>query len=325
MRKLLAALLLFALASYSSAQSVTVGAPQKSLAERLGYPAGARLLIIHTDDLGMSQAVNAASITALEMGPVNSASIMVPPPWFPEIAAWARNHPEADLGLHLTLTSEWTPFRWGPVLPKDHVPSLLDAEGYFHLTEDVAASKMKPYEAEAEIRAQIERAREAGIQFTHLDSHMRTLLQKPELLEVLLRVAREYRLPVGIWREIASQPEFAPLFREDDIVIDWLQTIGLEVPPDGWDDYYIGVVKNLRPGVTELVVHTGYDSPEMRGATHDHPNWGSAWRQREFDVLTSEEFRKALRENDVKLITWREIGKLIPPAPAPAPEPEPGL
>lgn len=285
----------------------------KTLGERLGYPADAKLLIVHTDDLGMSHAVNAASIKALESGLVNSASVMVPPPWFPEIAAWARKHPEADLGLHLTLTSEWTPFRWGPISSKDRVPSLLDKDGYFYITEDVAAAKMNPNEAEAEIRAQIERAIASGLNPTHLDSHMRTLLQSPELLEVLLRVARNYKLPVGVWRELADQPEFAPLFRPDAIVIDWLETIGPEAPQtaEGWAAWYTNVIRNLKPGVTELVVHAGYDGPEMQAATFDHPNWGSAWRQREFDFLTSEAFRRLLRENDVRLVTWREIGKLI--------------
>lgn len=292
--------------------AVALDAFPENLAERLGYGPEAKLVILHTDDLGMSHAVNAASIQALETGPVNSASIMVPPPWFPEIAAWARRHPEADLGLHLTLTSEWTTFRWGPVSSRDRVPSLLDETGYLHITEDVAAARMNPSEAETEIRAQIERARAFGIRFTHFDSHMRTLLQKPELLEILLRVGRDYKVPVGVWREIAQRPDFAPLFREDDVVIDWLETIGPDVAPDKWAEYYANVIRNLKPGVTEIVVHTGYDHPEMRGATDDHPNWGSAWRQREYDVLTSDAFRALLQEQGVKMITYREIGKLIP-------------
>lgn len=299
--------LLIALLFASSAFAQT-----KTLAERLGYAPDAKLVIIHADDLGMAHSVNAASIKALETGAVSSASIMVPTPWFPEIAAWARKNPEADLGLHLTLTSEWTTYRWGPVSSKDRVPSLLDETGYLHITEDVAAAKMNPSEAEAEVRAQIERAKAFGIPFTHFDSHMRTLLQKPVLLEILLRVGRDYKVPVGVWREIASQPDFAPLFKEGDIVVDWLETIGDDVPPEKWAEFYTNVIRNLKPGVTEIVVHTGYDHPEMRAATDDHPDWGSAWRQREYDFLSSDAFRALLRKHDVKVITWREIGKLIP-------------
>ena len=312
MRKLIAAALLAAtVSSPALAQANPPASPRKNLAERLGYGPQAKLLIVHTDDLGMAHSVNAASIKAMESGLVNSASIMVPTPWFLQIADWAKKNPKADLGLHLTLTSEWTPYRWGPVLPKDHIPSLIDEAGYFYLTEDVVAAKAKPHEVEAEIRAQIERAKSFGIQPTHLDSHMRTLLQNATLLEVFLRVARDYKLPVGVWREIAEQPDFAPLFREDDAILDWLETIGPEVPAEGWGAWYTNVIRNLEPGVTELVIHCGYDHPEMQAATHEHPNWGSAWRQRELDFLTSETFRRLLKDNGVQLVTWREIGKLI--------------
>src|SRR5437763_3607499 len=135
----------------------------KSLAERLGYPAGTKLLIVHADDLGMAHSVDAASVKAFESGLVTSGSIMIPCPWFSEIAAYARSHPEADLGLHLTLTSEWSLSRWGPVLSKESAPSLFDQSGYLYATEDVAAAHINAREAEAEIRAQIERARAYGI------------------------------------------------------------------------------------------------------------------------------------------------------------------
>src|SRR5688572_28910888 len=174
---------------------------QTNLAQRLGYPSDAKLLIIHGDDLGMAHSVNAASIRALEHGMVNSGSIMVPAPWFPEIAAWARKNPDADLGLHLTLTSEWTTYRWGPVLSRGVVPTLFDKDGYLYLTEDVAAANIDPREAEAEVRAQIEKARAFGIQPTHLDSHMRTLHQNTALFEVQLRMAREYKIPAAVPRD----------------------------------------------------------------------------------------------------------------------------
>jgi len=130
----------------------------KSIAERLGYPRDAKLLIVHADDLGMAHSVNAATIKALETGLVNSGSIMVPCPWLSEIAAYARANPQADLGLHLTLTSEWTSFRWGPVSSRDRVSSLLDKDGYFYLTESDAAAHADPKQVEMEITAQIEKS-----------------------------------------------------------------------------------------------------------------------------------------------------------------------
>src|SRR5207249_10848996 len=177
----------------SQSQSVT-----RTLVERLGYPRDAKLLIVHADDLGAAHAINSASIKALESGLVSSASIMVPCSWLPEIAAYARAHPEIDFGLHLTLTSEWNLYRWGPVLGKELVPSLLDANGYLCPLENEAAAHMDIKEAEAEIRAQIARARTLGIQPTHLDSHMGTLYQGKALFEMLVRVARDNKLPFRV-------------------------------------------------------------------------------------------------------------------------------
>ena len=284
----------------------------RTLAERLGYSSDAKLLIVHADDLGAAHSVDIASIKAFEGGLVNSGSIMIPCPWLSEIATYARNHPEADLGLHLTLTSEWTPYRWGPVLSKDRVASLLDSSGYFYLTESEAASHITPREAEAELRSQIERARSVGIQPTHLDSHMGTLYQNKALFEILLRLARENKLPTRVSRQFLERLSFLPsLLTPDDIVIDRIISIEAEVPPDGWGKFYADAVKSIQPGITEIVAHLAYDDAEMRGMTFDHPNWGAAWRQRDFDFLTSDKFRSLLKENNIKLITWREVGKLL--------------
>ena len=290
--------------SYSEQQT------RSTLQERLGYPADAKLLIVHADDLGMAHSVNAATIKAFESGLVNSGSIMVPCPWLPEMAAYARSHPEADLGLHLTLTSEWRFYRWGPVLSKERVSSLLDNSGYLYPTESEAASHVKATEVEAEIRAQIDRARALGIKPTHLDSHMGTLYQNKTLFEVLLRVGRDNKLPVLLPKDLQASSDMSSILNQNDILIDRMITIGPNVPADGWSKFYSDAIKSLQPGVTELIVHTAYDDEEMRGATADHPDWGAAWRQRDFQFLTSDTFRGLLKENQIKLVTWREIGKL---------------
>ncbi len=284
----------------------------KSLVERLGYPPDAKLLIVHADDLGMAHSINRASIKGLESGLVSSASIMIPCPWLPEIAAYARAHPDADLGLHLTLTSEWSLYRWGPILPKDRVPSLLDTNGYFYPTETEAAARIDPKEAEAEIRAQIARARALGIQPTHLDSHMGTLYQTQALFETLFRVARDNKLLIRVSKEwFATAPFLPSLIGPDDVVMNTVINIGPEVTAAGWNKYYADAIKNLQPGITEMIVHLAYDDPEMRGVAFDHPDWGSQWRQRDFDFVTSEAFRKLLQENNVKLVTWREVSRLM--------------
>ncbi len=285
---------------------------EKTIAERLGYPRDAKLLIVHADDLGMAHSVNAATIKAFESGLVNSGSIMVPCPWFSEIATYARANPQADLGLHLTLTSEWTTFRWGPVSSKDRVNSLLDKDGYFYLTETDAASHADPKEVELEITAQVERARASGVQPTHLDSHMGTLYQNKALFEVFLRVARKYKLPVRVARSWFGRADFLPeVLKPDDVYIDRVLDINTSVAASDWASFYSDALKKLEPGVTEVVIHLAYDDTEMRGATSDHPNWGAAWRQRDFEFFTSETFRKLLQEHQIKLITWRELGKLV--------------
>jgi chitin disaccharide deacetylase len=284
----------------------------KSLAARLGHPADAKLLIVHADDLAAAHSVNAATFKAMESGLVNSASIMVPCPWLPEVAEYARRHPEADLGLHLTLTSEWKTYRWGAVLSKDRAPTLYAADGYLHPTEDVAARSLDVREAEAEVRAQIERARLFGIRPTHLDSHMRTLYTTRPLFEMLLRVAREERLPVMVSREWFAQAPFLPAaLGPDGLVVDRVVGADPSVRPERWAEFYADVIKGLKPGVTELIVHLAYDDEEMRAVALDHPDWGAAWRQRDFDFVTSESFRRLLKEHNVKLVTWREIGRLL--------------
>ena len=282
------------------------------LAARLGYPAGAKLLIVHADDLGVAHSVDAATFKAFGTGLVNSGSIMVPCPWLPEVAAYARAHPEADLGLHLTLTSEWKTYRWGGVLSKERAPTLYAPDGYLHPTEDVAAARLDVREAEAEIRAQIERARAAGIRPTHLDSHMRTLYQTRPLFEMFLRVARENRLPALVSREWFADSPFLPAaLGPEGVVIDWLVDIDPTVAPARWAEYYSGLIRDLRPGVTQMIVHLGHDDEELRAVTVGHSNWGAAWRQRDFDFVTSEAFRRLLKEHDVRLVTWREIGRLV--------------
>jgi chitin disaccharide deacetylase len=263
-----------------------------TIAEKLGYPRDARLLVVQSD-LAMMHSTNRAAFEALEKKWITSATIIVPCPWFAEAAAFARAHPDGDYGLHLALNSEWETYRWGPVSSRANVASLLDKDGYFPpLTEDVV-KQAKLDEVERELRAQIEKTRAAGIHVTHLDAHMETLWATPELLAVYRRVGREYGLPVLL-----------PNGPVQDV------QIGPRVANDQWLAWYKERLAALGPGVYQLTLHLGYDDDESRGATGTRP-WGAAWRQHDWDMLRGDEFRQFLKDQRFVLITWRELAKAL--------------
>jgi len=286
-------------------------AQTKTVAERLGYPANSKLLIIHADDLAVAHSEDAASFDALDKHAVTSASIMVPCPWLTEVADYAKSHPDADLGLHLTLTAEWKTCRWGPVESKDKVPSLLDPSGYLWPEVEPAVRNLKSEEVEREIRAQIEYALAVGIHPTHLDSHMGTLFARPDLFAVYVKVAHDYRLPFLAVRTPDAPKELLSLLSDKDVVLDSLVIAGPEVGAANWKTFYSNAIKNLKPGVTEIIVHLGHDDAELQAVMVDHPDYGAAWRQRDYDVITSPEFKQTLEENHVTLIQWKDLKKLV--------------
>jgi predicted glycoside hydrolase/deacetylase ChbG (UPF0249 family) len=288
----------------------TLPAQTRTIAERLGHPANSKLLIIHADDLGAAHSIDAASFDGLDKGAVSSASIMIPTPWVGEVAAYARAHPDADLGLHLTLTSEWKTYRWGSVESSDKVPSLLDSAGTFPDDDSVVAAKAKPLEVEREIRAQIVRALALGIRPTHLDSHMGSLFTTPELMATYVKVAREYHLPFLAPRGDPGVKPKSPL-SENDVLLDAVVIAGPEIPRDQWKQFYLKAIADLKPGLTEMIVHLGHNDSELQAVTVDHEPYGSAWRQRDYDVMNSPEFRKALADNHVIVVKWKDLGKLL--------------
>lgn len=297
-------ILLLSIAASARAQTKTV-------AERLGYPADAKLLIVHADDLAVAHSVDAASFDALNKNDVTSASIMVPCPWLNEVAAHAKDHPNADLGLHLTLTSEWKNFRWGPVESKDKVSSLLDPSGYLFPETGPAVQNIKAEEAEREIRAQLERAIAVGIRPTHLDSHMGVLFARPDLFAVYVKVAHDYHLPFLAVRVADERAKLLSLLSEKDAIVDAIVMAIPAVHADQWKEFYGAAIKSLKPGLSEMIVHLGHDDAELQAVTIDHPDFGSAWRQRDYNFVTSPEFKKVLEENHIVLIKWRDLGKLL--------------
>jgi len=285
-------------------------AQTKTTAERLGYPRDAKLLIVHADDLAVAHSEDAASFDALDKGAATSASILVPCPWLTEVVDYAKAHPDADLGIHLALNAEWKTYRWGSVESKDKVPSLYDPSGYLWPETQPAAEHVKADEVEREIRAQVDRAIAMGIHPTHLDTHMGTLLSRPDLAAAYIKVAHDYKLPFLALRA-GAPPQVLSLLSDKDVVLDNILIANPGVDHAKWKEFYVDGIKNLKPGLTELIVHLGHDDAELQAVTVDHPDYGSAWRQRDYDAITSPEFKKALEDNHVILIRWKDLAKLL--------------
>src|ERR1700682_4570581 len=267
----------------------------KSIPERLGYPAGARLLVIHADDFGMAHSVNRAIEEAIEKKWVTSASILVPCPWFPEVARWARAHPDADLGIHLALNSEWTTLRWAPVSAQPRTSSLLDADGYLPLTTEYVASHAKIGDVETETHAQVDKAKAAGINLTHLDTHMGAIVTTPDLFKVYLGLGQTYKLPLLL-------DDRASALAPGSVLLNQLLQITPGTPKSQWLDAYKKMLAPLPPGSYQLIVHLAYNDDEMQGATSDHPDWGAEWRQNDLDLVRSSEFQKFLRDQHFILV-----------------------
>ncbi len=273
-------------------------------------PPPIKRLIVHADDLGMAVSVNRAAMAAFEAGTVSSVSVMVPAPAFDDAVERIKAHPTLDVGVHLTLTSEWTGVRWRPILPAQMVPSLVDEQGFFHRTWD--ATKVNPLEVEQELRAQIVTARQAGLQLTHIDVHQNVLFTSGHTFaELLAGIATDEGLPVLLARSglVGSAPVAALM--SNPIILESVHTIGPAETPGGWARWYDNTLRALPPGVNLLVVHPGFDDEEMQRMMVGQEAWGAAWRQRETDVLLSPEFRKQLSERGLILIGWRSV----PPPP----------
>lgn len=281
----------------------------RTFVERMGYAPDAKLLIVHADDLGLSRPVNEAFIEGYKAGFIPSGSAMVPCPSFPDVVAFAKAHPDADIGLHLTLTSGPASHRWKSVAPPKDVPSLVDDQGHFHRTW-TRETQIDPRDVEVELRAQIEKALADGLRPTHLDSHLFLLQSKgKKIFDAYLKVARDYRVPGLIPRSwFSGFPYLRTSLAKRDVAVDAMVTIGARVPAEGWTAFYLEALDALTPGITAFVIHPGFDNQELQDFYQGQLPWGSAWRQRDYDFFASKDFSNSLRRNRIALCTWREIG-----------------
>ena len=284
----------------------------QTLAERLGFSSGARLLIVHADDLGLAAAVNTAFAAGQQSGLINSGSAMAPCPAFAGVAAFARSHPVSDIGLHLTLTCPKISQPWGPVAPAAEVPSLIDQRGCLH-ERWTSAVTIRAEDVKRELQAQVERAIGSGINLTHLDSHQHLLQKKnPKLFEIFVQIGFEYDLPVLVSRDwFSACPYLESVAVPHGIVLDRVITIGPKVAPEQWADFYRGEIKRLPPGVSEVLIHPAHDTEDLRAFFQGRQEWGAAWRQRDLDYFTSSEFAELLAQENIQPITWREIASRL--------------
>lgn len=288
-----------------------------TLSKALGYAGNTKLLIIHADDAGLSHSENSATIKTLENGVVNSYSIMVPCPWFYEMAQYAKSNPARDHGVHLTLTCEWNQYKFGPVLSPKEVPSLVDEQGYFFKDRQSLLQKAEIEDLRKELRAQIDRAIFFGLQPSHLDSHMYALGASKEFLDLYREVGEEYKLPVMLNGELIKQVSGLGMQGIELGKTPPVEHISLgyyEAFEQGkLEEYYLNSIRNLKPGLNLILLHPAYDDYEMRAITLDHPNFGAKWRQIDLDFFTSDACRLVLKKEKIQLITWKEIKDLIYP------------
>ena len=293
-----------------------VGGPgQVTYAERLGWPAGTKVVLFHVDDAGMSYDSNRGTIQALEGGIATSTSIMMPCPWVPQFAAYLKEHPQVDAGVHLTLNAEWKNYRWGPVAGKPAVPGLVDQQGCLWGSVLEVVNHASPDEFETEIRAQVDKALAMGIQPTHLDSHMGTCFEQP-FTERYVKVGIEKQIPIlaigGHMQYLGAEfGQFKPLIQ---LLAEKVWKAGLPViddlvrQPTRGETYeqrkaeLFQLLSDMKPGVTQIIVHCTAPTEVFQ-----HISSSGKAREAELRLMTDPEVRAFIKDKGIVLTTWREL------------------
>lgn len=289
--------------------------------KKLGFSNDDRVAIIHTDDIGMCQASVDAFAEMVDYGLISSGAVMVPCPWFLEAAAYSKAHSQADLGVHLTLTSEWETYRWGPISTRDPKSGLMDAQGFFHKTSEAVWEHADPEAAVVELTLQVERAIAAGMTLTHIDTHMGSVAH-PTLIPGYVQLATQFGLPLMIPRMSMEE-----LTARDDVPQETAQMItgmihtleemglplldrlsGLElVDPTNRFEQAKAALGSLRPGLTHFIIHPSKDTPELRRITK---SW--ACRVADFETFTSDATRQFIEQEGIQIIGYADLKDLMP-------------
>lgn len=283
--------------------------------QQLGFAPDDRVVIIHADDFGMCQATIPAVAELFDAGLVSSAATMTPCPWFPAVAAYARANPSADIGVHTTLTCEWDVYRWGPVSTRDRASGMIDGEGYFYRTTEAAQEHGDPVAVAAELNAQVDSALAAGIDVTHVDSHMGAVFC-PAFMPAYLAAAARSRAPAMVPR--LSEERLRERQMPEEMIAFALETArrveSLNIPliddllgmPLDQHDHRVEVAKRLlgtlKPGLNYFIIHPAIDTPELRAIAPD-------WRARvaDYEAFCSAELRAWVREHGLHVIGWRAV------------------
>ncbi|WP_028667331.1 polysaccharide deacetylase family protein [Runella zeae] len=303
---------------------------QETYAEKLGYPKGKKVIIFHIDDAGMSYEANQGTILAMEKGVANSASVMMPCGWVPAYMKYLQQHPTTDAGVHLTLTSEWKGYRWFPLSGRDKVPGLHDKEGAMWSNVASVVKNASADEVETEIRAQIARFRQFGVEPSHIDSHMGTLFGSPAFTERYVKVGIQEKIPVMfpaghatlISKERNSPPQEIQQFQQ---IGKMLWNAGLPVLDDlfadtyGWKlaanvpnteenlrkmktEKYIELLKEAKPGITMVIMHCAAPSDNFKEITDSWPTrYGDFW------AMLDPALKTFIEKEGIILTTWREM------------------
>jgi predicted glycoside hydrolase/deacetylase ChbG (UPF0249 family) len=295
---------------------------------KLGFSDTDRVAIIHVDDVGMCQASVAAFSDLWEFGLVSCGAVMVPCPWSLEAFKYARHHPDADLGIHMTLTSEWETYRWGPVSTRDPSTGLLDEEGCFYHGSKSVQEKADPTAVQIELAAQITRAKVAGMQPTHADTHMGTVVH-PKFIQAYLQTAIQAGLPPMMlrldeegWRNlvtgmadeatgeeiVAQAVQMTNTLEEMGIpLLDGIYGMPLDSDPSLRFEHTKAAFDSLQPGITHFIIHAAKDTPELRAIT---PDW--ACRNADYQTFLREDLRQYIQNQGIQVIGYRALQSLMP-------------
>jgi predicted glycoside hydrolase/deacetylase ChbG (UPF0249 family) len=287
-------------------------------AERLGYPAGKKVIMLHADDAGMCDEANIATKKYLSDGHIQSAAAMPPCPDFEDMIEWAKEHPDIDVGLHLTLTSEWKTHRWPSVAPVEEVPGLIDEEGNLWRSVEAVVKNATVEEVATEVRAQIEKSLAMGYRPDHIDTHMGTLYGSPEFAKAYLEIAMEYGIPanaidmsdsavVAYYRQV-GYPITDELVKFMDAYtlpkVDNFTSAPNAKTYEGKVQAFKDLIKSLRPGITEIIFHPSVPSENLKTIT-------GSWQQRnwEAEMFADPDMIQFFEDEGIIFTNWKEIMK----------------